>query len=43
MALYAKNHAGALERGDVDAYIGTEPPVTTSVVSGVGTPGGTTG
>jgi NitT/TauT family transport system substrate-binding protein len=31
------DHLGALERGDVDAYIGTEPPVTMSVVSGVGT------
>ncbi len=30
------DHQGALERGDVDAYIGTEPPVTMSVVSGVG-------
>ncbi len=30
------DHLGALERGDVDAYIGTEPPVTMSVVSGVG-------
>ncbi len=30
------DHAAALERGDVDAYIGTEPPVTTSVVSGTG-------
>jgi NitT/TauT family transport system substrate-binding protein len=29
------DHLGALERGDVDAYIGTEPPVTMSVVSGV--------
>jgi NitT/TauT family transport system substrate-binding protein len=27
---------GALERGDVDAYIGTEPQSTQSVVSGVG-------
>lgn len=31
------DHLGALERGDVDAYIGTEPPVTMSVVAGVGT------
>ena len=31
------DHLGALERGDVDAYIGTEPPVSMSVVSGVGT------
>ena len=31
------DHLGALERGDVDAFIGTEPPVTMSVVSGVGT------
>nr|MDQ3353631.1 ABC transporter substrate-binding protein [Actinomycetota bacterium] len=31
------DHLVALERGDVDAYIGTEPPVTMSVVSGVGT------
>jgi NitT/TauT family transport system substrate-binding protein len=30
------DHAAALERGEVDAYIGTEPPVTQSVVSGVG-------
>ena len=30
------DHAAALERGDVDAFMGTEPPVTTSVVSGVG-------
>ncbi len=30
------DHLTALERGDVDAYIGTEPPVTMSVVSGVG-------
>ncbi len=29
------DHATALERGDVDAYMGTEPPVTQSVVSGV--------
>ena len=31
------DHQGALERGDVDAYVGTEPPVSMSVVSGVGT------
>jgi NitT/TauT family transport system substrate-binding protein len=31
------DHLAALERGDIDAYIGTEPPVTMSVVSGVGT------
>ena len=30
------DHAAALERGEIDAYIGTEPPVTQSVVSGVG-------
>lgn len=30
------DHPGALERGDVDAYFGTEPLVTQSVVSGVG-------
>ena len=30
------DHVVALERGDVDAYVGTEPPVTNSVVSGVG-------
>ena len=30
------DHVGALERGDVDAYIGTEPPVSMSVASGVG-------
>ncbi len=30
------DHPGALERGDVDAYIGTEPLCTQSVVSGVG-------
>ncbi|MDP8993342.1 MAG: MetQ/NlpA family ABC transporter substrate-binding protein [Actinomycetota bacterium] len=29
-------HPAALQRGDVDAYIGTEPLVTQSVVSGVG-------
>lgn len=29
------DHAAALERGDVDAYMGTEPPVTQSVVDGV--------
>ncbi len=41
-------HYGALERGDVDAYLGTEPAPTKSVLSGVGirlpgvydTPGG---
>lgn len=41
-------HAAALERGDVDAYVGTEPNPTKSVLSGVGvripgvydTPGG---
>lgn len=31
------DHPGALERGDVDAYIGTEPLCTQSVVAGVGT------
>ena len=30
------DHPGALERGDVDAYVGTEPQSTQSVVSGVG-------
>ena len=30
------DHAAALERGEIDAYIGTEPPATQSVVSGVG-------
>ncbi len=30
------DHPGALERGDVDAYIGTEPLCTQSVASGVG-------
>jgi NitT/TauT family transport system substrate-binding protein len=30
------DHPGALERGDVDAYIGTEPLCTQSVVSGRG-------
>ncbi len=30
------DHVGALERGDVDAYVGTEPPATQSVVSGRG-------
>ena len=30
------DHPGALERGDVDAYIGTEPQSTQSVVDGVG-------
>ncbi|HEX2274446.1 MAG TPA: NrtA/SsuA/CpmA family ABC transporter substrate-binding protein [Acidimicrobiales bacterium] len=30
------DHAAALERGEIDAYMGTEPPVTQSVVSGVG-------
>ncbi len=30
------DHAAALERGDVDAYMGTEPPCTTSIVSGAG-------
>ena len=30
------DHVAALERGDVDAYMGTEPPCTASVVSGVG-------
>lgn len=30
------DHVTALQRGDVDAYAGTEPPVTTSVVSGIG-------
>ncbi len=30
------DHPGALERGDVDAYMGTEPLATQSVLSGVG-------
>lgn len=30
------DHPGALERGDVDAYIGTEPLCTRSVVAGIG-------
>ena len=30
------DHAAALERGEIDAYMGTEPPATSSVVSGVG-------
>lgn len=30
------DHPGALERGDVDAYVGTEPLCTQSVVTGVG-------
>ena len=30
------DHPGALERGDVDAYVGTEPLCTQSVLSGVG-------
>jgi NitT/TauT family transport system substrate-binding protein len=30
------DHAAALERGEIDAYMGTEPPVTQSVVSGLG-------
>jgi NitT/TauT family transport system substrate-binding protein len=30
------DHPGALERGDVDAYVGTEPQSTQSVVAGVG-------
>ncbi len=30
------DHPGALERGDVDAYVGTEPQSTQSVVSGRG-------
>ncbi len=30
------DHPGALERGDVDAFFGTEPLVTQSVLSGVG-------
>lgn len=30
------DHPGALERGDVDAYIGTEPLCTQSVVAGIG-------
>lgn len=30
------DHATALERGDVDAYIGTEPLVTSSILSGAG-------
>ncbi len=31
------DHAAALERGDIDAYAGTEPIPTQSVVAGVGT------
>lgn len=30
------DHPGALERGDVDAYVGTEPLCTQSVAAGVG-------
>lgn len=30
------DHVGALERGDVDAFMGSEPPCTASVVSGAG-------
>ena len=30
------DHPGALERGDVDAYVGTEPLCTQSVLSGAG-------
>ncbi len=30
------DHVAALERGDIDAFMGTEPPCTASVVSGVG-------
>ena len=30
------DHAAALDRGEIDAYIGTEPPASQSVVSGVG-------
>ncbi|MBA2390205.1 MAG: ABC transporter substrate-binding protein [Geodermatophilaceae bacterium] len=30
------DHPGALERGDVDAYVGTEPLCTQSVVAGIG-------
>ena len=30
------DHPGALERGDVDAYVGTEPLCTQSVLTGVG-------
>lgn len=30
------DHAAALAQGDIDAYIGTEPPCTASVVDGVG-------
>ncbi len=30
------DHPGALERGDVDAYVGTEPLCTQSVLAGVG-------
>src|SRR5215210_6661682 len=30
------DHPAALERGDIDAYVGTEPLCTQSVVSGTG-------
>jgi NitT/TauT family transport system substrate-binding protein len=30
------DHPGALERGDIDAYVGTEPLCTKSVVAGLG-------
>ena len=30
------DHVGALERGDIDAFMGSEPPCTASVVSGAG-------
>ena len=30
------DHVAALERGDIDAFMGTEPPCTAAVVSGVG-------
>ena len=30
------DHLAALERGEIDAYMGTEPPATSSVISGVG-------
>ncbi len=30
------DHVAALERGDIDAFMGTEPPCTAAVVAGVG-------
>ena len=37
MPLGYADHPAALERGDVQAYIGTEPLCTQSVVAGIGT------